>query len=75
VRWQRSVFWHVERRHKPRYAEAVRRLGRALAERDATVVYIGTVTELMYHAAAAARERGGRVIGVISLEVLCRQLG
>jgi predicted Rossmann-fold nucleotide-binding protein len=43
----------------PRYTEAASLLGCALAERDATVVYGGTVTGLMYHAAAVARERAG----------------
>ena len=76
MRWQRSVPMGASSDGRSsRYAGAASRLGRALAERDATVVYGGALTGLMYHAAAAARERGGSVIGVIPLAVLCRRLG
>ena len=75
MRWQRSVSLGASSDGRSfRYAEAASRLGRALAERDATVVYGGALTGLMYHTAAAAGERGASIIGVIPLAVLCRRL-
>jgi uncharacterized protein (TIGR00730 family) len=49
----------------PCYVATAQRLGWALAAHAATLVYGGTVTGLMYHAAAAARQAGGEVVGVI----------
>jgi len=50
---------------RPIYAEAARRVGRALAERGLGMVYGGGSTGLMGTTADACLAAGGRVVGVI----------
>jgi len=59
----------------PAYAEAARRLGRTLAERDTTLVYGGGHVGLMGVVADAALEAGGEVIGVMPRSLVDREIG
>ncbi len=59
----------------PAYAEAARSLGRALAERDTTLVYGGGHVGLMGVIADAALEAGGEVIGVMPQALVEREIG
>jgi uncharacterized protein (TIGR00730 family) len=59
----------------PAYAEAARRLGRILAERDTTLVYGGGHVGLMGVVADAALEAGGEVIGVMPRSLVDREIG
>jgi hypothetical protein len=57
------------------YSAAARDLGRALAERDLGVVYGGGHVGLMGQLADEALACGGRVIGVITEELLAKEVG
>ena len=59
----------------PAYAGAARRLGRALAERDTTLVYGGGHVGLMGVLADAALEAGGEVVGVMPRSLVDREIG
>lgn len=50
----------------PHFSESARTLGRALAERDITLVYGGGSTGLMGEVARAVHDTGGRIEGVIT---------
>ena len=59
----------------PAYAEAARRLGRTLAERNTTLVYGGGHVGLMGVVADAALGAGGEVIGVMPQALVDREIG
>ena len=59
----------------PAYADAARRLGRALAERGTTLVYGGGHVGLMGVVADAALGAGGGVIGVMPKALVEREIG
>ncbi len=59
----------------PAYAEAAQRLGRALAERDITLVYGGGHVGLMGVVADSALGAGGEVIGVMPRSLVDREIG
>ena len=60
---------------RPAYADAAREFGRALAARGMTLVYGGGSVGLMEIAAQAALDAGGRVIGVITEQLMVREVG
>ncbi len=60
---------------RPVYAEAAREFGRALAARRMTLVYGGGSVGLMKIAAEAALDAGGDVIGVITEQLMVREVG
>lgn len=60
---------------RPTYAHAARRLGEALAGRRMALVYGGGSVGLMNEAANAALAAGGEVIGVITQELMTREVG
>jgi uncharacterized protein (TIGR00730 family) len=57
------------------YAQAARELGALLAREGLTLVYGGGGVGLMNEAAEAAIAAGGRVVGVITEELMARELG
>jgi uncharacterized protein (TIGR00730 family) len=57
------------------YAEAAAEFGRALASRGITLVYGGGSVGLMKIAADAALDAGGSVIGVITEQLMVREVG
>jgi hypothetical protein len=57
------------------YARSARRLGEALAARGLALVYGGGSVGLMNEAANAALAAGGEVIGVITRELMAREVG
>jgi uncharacterized protein (TIGR00730 family) len=57
------------------YAQAAGDLGRALAARGITLVYGGGSVGLMQIAAQAALDAGGKVIGVITEQLMVREVG
>jgi hypothetical protein len=57
------------------YAQSARRLGEALARRRLALVYGGGSVGLMNEAANAALAGGGEVIGVITRELMAREVG
>src|SRR5262249_4493135 len=59
---------------RPEYADAARRLGRALAGRGRELVYGAGHVGLMGVLADAALEAGGRVVGVIPGALVAREL-
>jgi len=59
----------------PRFAEAARRLGRALGERGFGLVYGGGRAGLMGEVADAALAAGADVLGVIPRRLVARELG
>ncbi|MDP8901046.1 MAG: TIGR00730 family Rossman fold protein [Actinomycetota bacterium] len=59
----------------PAYAEAAQSLGRALAERDITLVYGGGHVGLMGVVADSALGAGGEVIGVMPRSLVDREIG
>jgi uncharacterized protein (TIGR00730 family) len=59
---------------RPAYADAARRLGTLLAERNLTLVYGGSASGLMRVLADAALAAGGAVIGVIPRALLDREI-
>jgi uncharacterized protein (TIGR00730 family) len=60
---------------RPAYAAAARALGQALAARGMTLVYGGGSVGLMQIAAQAALDAGGKVIGVITEQLMMREVG
>ncbi|HQR10297.1 MAG TPA: TIGR00730 family Rossman fold protein [Casimicrobiaceae bacterium] len=60
---------------RPAFAEAAQAFGRALALRGITLVYGGGNVGLMRVAAQAALDAGGRVIGVITKQLMVREVG
>lgn len=60
---------------RPAYAEAAMQLGRALAARGVTLIYGGGSVGLMDIAAQAALDAGGRVVGVITEQLMVREVG
>jgi hypothetical protein len=60
---------------RPAYADAATQIGRALAARGMTLVYGGGSVGLMDIAAQAALDAGGRVIGVITEQLMVREVG
>jgi uncharacterized protein (TIGR00730 family) len=57
------------------YADAAALFGRALAARGMTLVYGGGSVGLMQIAAQSALDAGGRVIGVITEQLMVREVG
>jgi len=60
---------------RPAYAEAAAQIGRALAARGMTLIYGGGSVGLMDIAAQASLDAGGRVIGVITEQLMLREVG
>jgi uncharacterized protein (TIGR00730 family) len=60
---------------RPGYAQAARRLGELLAGERLAMVYGGGSVGLMNEAANAALAGGGEVIGVITRELMAREVG
>ncbi|MEO8346125.1 MAG: TIGR00730 family Rossman fold protein [Betaproteobacteria bacterium] len=60
---------------RPVYADAAQAFGRALAGRGITLIYGGGGVGLMRVAAQAALDGGGRVIGVITKQLMVREVG
>jgi len=60
---------------RPVYAQAARDFGRALAQRQLTLVYGGGSVGLMKIAAESALAAGGEVIGVITEQLMVREVG
>ncbi|MFO1302492.1 MAG: TIGR00730 family Rossman fold protein [Burkholderiales bacterium] len=60
---------------RPAYAQAAVAFGRALAARGDTLVYGGGSVGLMKIAAEASLAAGGRVIGVITEQLMVREVG
>ena len=60
---------------RPSYADAAREIGRTLAARNITLVYGGGSVGLMDIAAQSALDAGGRVIGVITEQLMVREVG
>lgn len=60
---------------RPAYPQAAAEFGRALAAREITLVYGGGSVGLMKIAAEAALEAGGSVIGVITEQLMVREVG
>ena len=59
----------------PAYTEAAVALGRALAERNLTLVYGGGAVGLMGIVADAALAAGGEVIGIIPQSLMDKEIG
>ena len=60
---------------RPVYARAARRFGERIAEERIALVYGGGSVGLMNEAANAALAGGGEVIGVITRELMAREVG
>jgi uncharacterized protein (TIGR00730 family) len=60
---------------RPAYADAAREIGRALAAREMMLVYGGGSVGLMQIAAQSALDAGARVIGVITEQLMVREVG
>ena len=60
---------------RPSYADAAREIGRTLAARNITLVYGGGSVGLMDIAAQSALDAGGRVIGVITEQLMEWEVG
>jgi uncharacterized protein (TIGR00730 family) len=60
---------------RPAYADAASALGRAVAARGITLVYGGGSVGLMHVAAQSALDAGGRVVGVITEQLMVREAG
>lgn len=69
------VFCGASNGSRPEYAAAARRLGELIAEAGSTVVYGGGRVGLMGTVAEGALSRGGRVVGVITEQLMDRELG
>ncbi len=69
------VFCGASNGSRPEYAAAARRLGELIAEGGSTVVYGGGRVGLMGEVAEGALSRGGRVVGVITEQLMDRELG
>ena len=68
------VYCSSSDRLDPKYAAAATELGRALVARDWGLVYGGGKTGLMGAVARAAKDAGGRVVGVIPEFMKAREL-
>ena len=60
---------------RPAYGEAATQFGSALAARGMTLIYGGGSVGLMDIAAQAALDAGGRVVGVITEQLMVREVG
>ena len=60
---------------RPSYADGAREIGRTLAAHGMTLIYGGGSVGLMDIAAQAALDAGGRVIGVITEQLIVREVG
>lgn len=60
---------------RPAFADAAQAFGRSVALRGITLVYGGGNVGLMRVAAQAALDAGGRVIGVITEQLMVREVG
>jgi uncharacterized protein (TIGR00730 family) len=60
---------------RPAYADAAREIGRTLAARGMTLIYGGGSVGLMDIAAQAALDAGGRVVGVITEQLMEWEVG
>ena len=60
---------------RPAYADAATQFGRTIASRGVTLIYGGGSVGLMDIAAQAALDAGGRVIGVITEQLMVREVG
>ena len=60
--------------HRPEYAEAARALAREIVRRDLTLVYGGAKVGLMGILGDAAKEAGGRVVGILPKALMQREL-
>ena len=60
---------------EPHFTQGARDLGHALAERGIALVYGGGSIGLMGECARAAKERGGRVIGIITTKLMDLEQG
>jgi uncharacterized protein (TIGR00730 family) len=60
---------------RPAYAAAATEVGHTLAARGITLVYGGGSVGLMNIAAQAALDAGGRVVGVITRQLMVREVG
>jgi uncharacterized protein (TIGR00730 family) len=60
---------------EPHFTEGARALGHALADRGIELVYGGGAIGLMGECARAAKERGGRVVGIITKKLLDHEQG
>jgi uncharacterized protein (TIGR00730 family) len=60
---------------RPGYAEAAAQVGRTIASCGMTLIYGGGSVGLMDIAAQAALDAGGRVIGVITEQLMVREVG
>ena len=60
---------------RPAYAQAARELGALLAREGIALVYGGGSVGLMNEAANASLAAGGRVVGVITEELMAREVG
>lgn len=69
------VFCGASHGNRPEFAAAARKLGHLIADARATLVYGGGRVGLMGAVADAALERGGRVVGVITEQLMDRELG
>lgn len=58
----------------PGFAQAARRLGQTLAERQITLVYGGARVGSMGEVANAALEAGGRVVGIIPKSLVSKEI-
>ena len=61
--------------NRPAYAQAAADFGRALATRGMTLIYGGGSVGLMKVAAESALAAGGKVIGVITEQLMVREVG
>jgi hypothetical protein len=60
---------------EPHFSEGARALGHAIAEKGLTLVYGGGSIGLMGECARACKERGGRVIGIITQKLMSLEQG
>ncbi|MFZ4576669.1 MAG: TIGR00730 family Rossman fold protein, partial [Phycisphaerales bacterium] len=69
------VFCGASAGRRPEYADAARQLGSLIARAGSTLVYGGGRVGLMGCVADGALESGGRVVGVITEQLMDRELG
>lgn len=69
------VFCGASSGNRPEYAGAARQLGHLIAASGSTLVYGGGRVGLMGQVADAALEKGGTVVGVITEQLMDRELG
>lgn len=60
---------------RPAYADAAKAFGRAVAARGITLVYGGGSVGLMHVAAQSTLDAGGQVVGVITEQLMVREVG